>query len=157
MKKLLVICLSLILVTSFATPVFAYSGSGEVEVTAHVYSSYDIYIPATIDAYMGTAEVKIVAQLEDNYRVDVFVQNADYDGSIPLTHTNGVNQVKCVFKNTERGETVSSTVPLVSFYATEFVDTYEMTKSFEMEVLAVGKPGQYSGTMVYVFDCYPCE
>lgn len=157
MKKIIAICLSLILVASFATPVFAYSGSGEVEVTAHVYSSYDIFIPATIDAYAETAQVKIVAQLEDNYKVDVYVLNANNSGDIPLTHTNGVDEILCRFKNIERGENVCSTVPLVTFYATELVDTYELTKSFGMEVHSVGKPGNYTGTMVYSFDCTPCE
>ena len=47
MKKLLAICLSLIMVASFAIPVFAYEGTGEVVITAHVPSNYSITIPAS--------------------------------------------------------------------------------------------------------------
>lgn len=153
MKKLLAICLSLILVASFATPVFAYEGTGEVEITAHVPSTYSITIPATMDAYMGSGEVTINgANLEDNYQVDVFVLNVNGVGEIPLTHTNGVDKVICVLRNRELG-TINETTPLVSFSAEEMQDTYTKTKYFDMEVLNVGKAGRYSGTMVYAFYC----
>ncbi len=157
MKKIITICITLVMVISLAVPAFAYTDTGEVEVTAHIYSVYDITIPATIDASMGTAEVSVTGQIEDNYKVEVFVMNATENGGVPLTHTNGTDQLVCFFKNIELGANASDTVPLVTFYATEFVGTDTRVKSFNMEIMAIGKPGIYSGTMVYAFDCRPCE
>lgn len=160
MKKLLALCLTLALLANCATTAFASevpcSGSGEAEVTAHIYSGYLITIPATIDANTGTGEVTISqATLEEGYKVDVYVTNANDNGGITLTHTNGVDEILCVFQNTTLGTTVSSTVPLVTFYATELVDTSTATKSFGMELMLLSTPGQYSGTMTYSFSCDP--
>lgn len=162
MKKILAICLSIFILANCTTTVFATedpcSGSGEAEVTAHIYSGYLIAIPATINANTGTDEVTISqAALEDGYKVDVYVTNANSNGGITLTHTNGVNEILCVFENTTLGTTVSDTVPLVTFYATELMDTSTATKSFGMELMELGIPGHYSGTMTYSFSCTPSE
>ena len=53
MKKILALCLSVVMLLSLSTTAFAAemwdesAGSGETEVYAHIYSSYFISIPAT--------------------------------------------------------------------------------------------------------------
>ena len=125
MKKILVLCLTLVLLANCATTVFAMespcSGSGESEVTAHLYSTYSISIPATIDANMGTAEVTVSqANLEEGYAINVYISNLNEKGGITLTHTNGTDEILCMFQNTELNCAVDGNVPLVSFGAGSF-------------------------------------
>lgn len=162
MKKLLALCLPLVLLANCATTAFAMespcSGSGESEVTAHLYSTYSISIPATIDANIGTAEVIVTqANLEDGYAINVYISNLNENGGITLTHTNGVDEILCTFQNTELNCAVGGNVPLVSFDYNIFSGTNTASKTFGMELLALSQPGVYSGTMTYYFSCDPCE
>lgn len=160
MKKILAICLSIVLFVNCAITAFASevpcSGSGEAEITAHLYSGYLITIPATIDANLGTSEVTISqATLEEGYKVDVYVTNINDKDGITLTHSNGVDEILCLLQNLTLNTTVTDTVPLVTFYATELTDISTATKSFGMELMELGTPGEYSGTMTYSFSCDP--
>lgn len=162
MKKLLTLCLTLVLLANCATTAFALespcSGSGESVVTAHLYSTYTISIPATIDANMGTAEVTVSqANLEDGYAINVYISNLNEKGGITLTHTNGTDEILCMFQNTELNCAVGGNVPLVSFGAGSFYGTDTAAKTFGMELYELSKPGDYSGTMTYYFSCDPCE
>ena len=59
MKKILALCLSIVMLLSLSTTVFAAeywdesAGNGQTEIKAHIYSSYTITIPATIDLSNG--------------------------------------------------------------------------------------------------------
>ena len=162
MKKLLALCLTIVLLANCATTAFAMespcSGSGESVVTAHLYSTYIISIPATIDANMGTAEVTVSqANLEDGYAINVYISNLNEYGGITLTHENGVDQIQCLFQNTEMNCALGGGVPLVSFDSALFSGTDTAAKTFGMELAGLSEPGEYSGTMTYYFSCDPCE
>jgi len=158
MKKLLAICLTLVLVATMTVPVFAYDGTGESQITAHIYSHYNITIPATINADMGNGQVTITdASLEDGYKVDVFVVNADGNGAIVLTHENGTNTIECSFNNLALNRPAGDGVPLVSFLPNEISTEGNATKEFGISVMHYGKAGNYTGTMQYAFSCNPVE
>lgn len=59
MKKIIALCMSIVMLLSLSTTAFAAeywdesAGSGESQVYAHIYSSYSISIPATIDLRNG--------------------------------------------------------------------------------------------------------
>lgn len=163
MKKLIAICLSLVLFATCTTTAFAMedtsAGSGEVQISAHIYSSYTITMPAMIDIEMGSQGAVTItdANIESGYKVDVFVTNADFEGDITLTHTNGVATIDCGLISAEDGGRVSEEKPLVSFRDTE-VDSYgTLMKYFGLEVMPFGTAGYYYGTMTYSFSCNPYE
>lgn len=162
MKKLLALCLSLVLLATCTTTAFAYedscAGSGETEILAHLYSTYSISIPATIDLTAGmTGEVTIIdANLESGYKVDVFVTNLNQSGAVTLTHINdSTSKIDCMLTNIEQNMCASSEVPLVTFYDTEFTTSNTATKYFDMQVAPFGLAGQYTGIMTYSFACSP--
>ena len=165
MKKILALCLTLVLLANCATTAFAAedtcAGSGETEITAHIYSTYTITIPATIDLEAGTrGEVTITdANLESGYKVDVFATNFNNNGGITLTHRdNSMYEITCMLTNIEQNMCATAEVPLVSFYDTE-VPTWgdTATKYFDIQVQNYGLAGHYSGTMTYSFSCNPYE
>ncbi len=162
MKKLLALCLTIILLANCAITAFAYedscAGSGETEILAHLYSTYSISIPATIDLTTGTTgEVTIIdANIESGYKVDVFATNLNQSGAVSLTHiTDSTSKIDCILTNIELNMCASSEVPLVTFYDTEFTTYSTATKYFELLVAPFGLAGQYTGTMTYSFSCSP--
>lgn len=164
MKKILALCLSLILLTTCTPTVFAYedsfAGFGEMEIIAHVYSSYSISIPATIDLTAGMmGEVTILdANLEEGYKVDVYATNFNENGAITLTNTaNSFLTIECRLYNLALSQFASPEVPLVTFNSFEFDGNNTATKNFDIQFAPVGSAGIYSGTMTYSFQCSPCE
>lgn len=165
MKKILALCLTLVLLMSCATTVFAVedtcAGSGETEITAHVYSTYTISIPATIDlteVVMG--EVTIAdANIESGYKVDVFATNLNNNGGITFTKIDdAMYEITCMLTNIEQNMCVTAEVPLVSFYDTELTTWGSTaTKYFDIQVPDYARAGYYSGTMTYSFSCNPYE
>ena len=163
MKKLIAICLSLILLATCAPTAFAMgdtsAGSGEVQLSAHRYSSYTITMPATIDLDMGNQGIVTItdANIESGYKVDVFVTNLNLEGAVSLVHTNGMATMDVWFRNIEENKGATAEVPLVSFRDTEVENYGTLTKYFEMDAMYYGTAGYYCGTMTYSFSCNPYE
>ena len=162
MKKFLSLILALVLVASLSVTAFAAedesAGTGESTVYAHVYSQYNITIPATIDLRQGEqGEVTLSnAMLETGYAVNVYVTNKATNG-IVLTHTNGTSTMECVLQNAElQMQADNGTVPLVSFKLSDIPqDSSSATKYFELLPEKYGMPGDYSGVLQYRFVCEP--
>lgn len=163
MKKLLAICLSLVLLATCAPTAFATgdtsAGSGEVQISAHRYSSYTITMPATINLETTNRGAVTItdANIETGYKVDVFVTNLNNEGALTLTHENGIYGTDCWFTNIEASAAVLSDTPLVSFYDAELDPFGTSTKYFEVHILPYGNAGYFSGTMTYSFSCNPYE
>ena len=142
MKKILALCLSFVLLFSLSTTAFAAewwdesAGSGETTITGHIYSSYQISIPATI-------------ALEYEYT------QCPVDSSIVLQRGNGVESIRGYLTNSE-GYSVSNDNPLiVSFQQSDITNGDSTTKYFTMTYDKMGLPGDYSGIMQYSFCCEP--
>ena len=161
MKKFIALFLALALLASLSVTAFAaedeYAGTGESTVYAHVYSQYNITIPATIDLREGEqGEVTLSnASLEEGYAVNVYVTNKSGNG-ISLMHTNGISTVECMLTNIELNMQASDTTPLVSFKLSDIPqDSSTAIKYFELSTEKYGMPGDYSGTLQYRFVCEP--
>lgn len=169
MKKVLALVLSVLMIASFSTTAFAaetedaYAGSGELQITGHVYSSYTISIPATINLSEGTiCEVTANdAYIEEGYSLDVCVTNLNESGLITLKHvTNQYASTECsIVRYTDSGEIAQTPydAPLVSFVASDFPNGTSCVKYFGLEISQWGTPGDYTGTMTYSFSCNPIE
>ena len=162
MRKILALCLSLVMLATCTTTAFAYedscAGSGETEILAHLYSTYSISIPATIDLTAGmTGEVTIIdANIEYGYKVDVYVTNLNQFGAVTLTHTSdSTSMIDCMLTNIEQNLCATSEVPLVTFFDSELTAFGTATKYFGLDVAPFGLAGQYTGTMTYSFSCSP--
>lgn len=159
MKKVIALITTIVLMMSVSITAFAEdasAGNGESEIRTHIYSSYNITIPAVIDLANGnTADVQLSnAMLEDGYSINVYVTNTEPSGSIRLMHTNGINSIECTFSNIESNMMASNDNPLVTFNKSDIVES-SATKQFEINAESIGVPGNYSGTMQYSFECQP--
>lgn len=164
MKRLITIILSMAIlwitaVTAYAAePWDTSSGTGESQIVAHVYSSYTITIPATINTNDGDQVPVTIstANLEDGYKVDVFVTNLE-DNRLLLHHASKqYDFISVSFVNVEQNAMASDTTPLVTFKATETQEYGEYNKYFVLQVDGFGAAaGDYSGIMTYSFSCTP--
>ncbi len=162
MKKFFAATLTLILLISSSTTAFAadlgdeYAGSGETEIYAHLYSSYQISIPATIDLRNGEQGAVTIssANLESGYVVNVYCTNLT-DGGIRLYNaSNSLNSIICsivdIYNNCNIAD---ATTPIVTFSASE-ISEESLTKYFGLEIMDTwGAAGDYTGTMQYSFSC----
>ena len=158
MKKIITICMCLLMICSMSITAFAFdnsAGTGSTTINAHIYSSYTISIPATIDitGTYGQGAVTINdANLEEGYQVDVYVTNLTNESTVQLMHSDGTTKNGCSFYNTEKQLNVDSTTPLVTFYPADCT-LATATKYFDIMFPGVGKAGAYSGVMNYSFSC----
>lgn len=165
MKKILALCLSIVMLLSFSTTAFAAeywdesAGSGETEVYAHIYSSYSISIPATIDLRNGEqGEITLTdANIEEGYEVNVYCTNI-FENGIRLYHTVDSNiGITCVITNVENTIQYNSETPLATFVQNDFANG-AITKYFGLHLMDnISKAGDYVGVMEYSFECSPIE
>ena len=164
MKKIIAILLSLTMLSSFTTS-FAEEywvesdnvGTGQSEVYDHVYSSYCVVIPATIDLRTGeTGNIKLEsANIENGYNVRIRCSNIE-DGAIKLYHTeDNETYIMCEILNAAWENIPDTETPIATFTQDEY-DSGNNSKDFIIQSMGgTGKPGDYSGTVQYSFDCVP--
>lgn len=163
MKKILALCLSFVMLLSLSTTAFAAewwdesAGSGETTITGHIYSSYQISIPATIALEYEYTQCPVTisqSNIENGYAVNVYCTNL-VDSSIVLQRGNDVESIRGYLTNSE-GYSVSNDNPLiVSFVQSDITNNGSVTKYFTMTYDKMGLPGDYSGIMQYFFCCEP--
>lgn len=169
MKKVLALVLSVLMIASFSTTAFAaetedaYAGSGELQVTGHVYSSYNITIPATINI-QDTPMCEVAVNdgyIEEGYSLDVYVTNLNDSGLLSLKHiTDPYASTDCSVLRYEGDSTVNVTTPndpIVSFTAADFPSGTSCVKYFGLVISQWGTPGDYTGIMKYSFSCNPID
>lgn len=158
MRKIIAVLLSVAMlatmsVTAFAAEPDEFAGSGQSEVFAHVYSHYQVNIPATIDLQEGNLSfIKLTdANIEDGYSVKVFCTNTDVNG-IRLKHETKENTfVICSIFNSN-GELCDDETPMATFTKSD-VSENSAIKEIRLEPETWGIPGNYSGTLTYSFSC----
>lgn len=165
MKKILALCLSIIMLLSLSTTAFAAeywdesAGSGETTITGHIYSSYQITIPATISLDYEFTQCPVTisqSNIENGYAVNVYCTNL-VDSTIVLQREDGADSIRCYLTN-EDGYSISNDNPLiVSFVQSDITNGDSVTKYFTATYDKWGLPGDYSGVMQYSFDCSPIE
>ncbi len=167
MKKILALCLSFVMLLSLSTTAFAAefwdesAGSGETTITGHIYSSYQISIPATIALNYEQTECMVTlsqSNIESGYAVNVYCTNLTNDNAIRLEKNNVDGEgLNCYLSNNE-GYAITVDNPLiVSFQQTDIVNGDSTTKPFYLTYDKMGLPGDYSGIMQYSFCCEPVE
>ena len=167
MKKIFALVLSVVMILCCSVTAFAYedtyAGSGELEVTGHIYSSYNITIPATINIKdTPICEVTVNdGYIEEGYSLDVFVTNLNDSGFLSLKHvTDQYASAECSVLRYEGDSTVTVTTPnepIVSFTASDFPSGTSCVKYFGLEMSQWGTPGDYTGIMKYSFSCNPID
>lgn len=165
MKKILALCLSFVLLLSLSTTAFAAepwdesAGSGETTITGHIYSSYQISIPATIALEYEYTQCPVTisqCNIENGYAVNVYVTNLE-DSSIILRRGNDNESIRCYLTNADGYGLSGDNTRLVSFQQSDIVNGDSVTKYFTMSYDKMGLPGDYSGIMQYSFCCEPVE
>lgn len=165
MKKILALCLSFVMLFSLSTTAFAAeiwdesAGSGETTITGHIYSSYEISIPATITLDYEFTQCPITineSNIENGYAVNVYCTNISDNNTILLEHTvNSGDSINC-YLTSYNGNAVNIDNPLLaSFVQSDITNGATTTKYFTMTYEKWGMPGDYSGVMQYSFCCEP--
>lgn len=162
MKKIIALCLSAIMLLSLSTTAFAAeywdesAGNGQTEIKAHIYSSYTITIPATIDLSNGEqGEVKLSnPNLESGYQINVYCTNL-VDSAVRLEKI-GVSgeSINCYLTSSD-GYGVSNDNPLLVSFRQEDITNMDNYKYFSINYNKMGMAGDYTGIMEYSFCCEP--
>lgn len=148
------------MIASFSTTAFAAemwdesARSGETEVLSHIYTSYTITIPATIDLSNGEQGAVTLsdANIEDGYEVNVQCTNI-FENGIKLYHVDGISgSITCVITDIDYTYNYDSNTPIATFVQRDFANG-EITKYFGMHLMDIGKASDYVGTMEYSFEC----
>lgn len=165
MKRIIAIVLSLVMVSAFSTTAFAAemwdesAGEGETTITGHIYSSYQISIPATVtlDYYNTQCPVTLTqANIENGYAINVYCTNLT-DSAIRLQHMSIPEEGIHCHLTRDDGYGVTNDNPLlVSFTQSDITDS-ETVKYFSMNYDKMGITGDYSGIMQYSFCCEPVQ
>ena len=154
MKKALSILCALATAATMPISAFAADGTGETEFTAHVYSRYEITIPATVNADTETQVPVTISEayIENGYKVTVNAENIDVQGLRLTNPNNQYAEYYVQFTNNDTGEMVYENVPLVTFNTNEIVNN-TATKYFGISANPSTMPGNYSGTLQFSFEC----
>ncbi len=166
MKRFISIVLAMLImfvpVTAFAgTMENAMSnpaGTGEATIRDHIYSTYTIQIPETIeiDELNDTFNVGLTNDnIEDGYSVEVWITNLDENGAITLTNArDNSTETATISKDIGNGneQTVNNSEALAYFHHDNVNSS--QTQTARINITERGTTaGYYEGTITY---CYAC-
>ena len=154
-KKMLSDICALAVASALPLSVSAADGSGETVFNAHVYSSYEITIPETVDVD-STTQVPVSltsAYIENGYSVKVSADNLSMEGLKLLNPNYQYSEYYVSFTNLDTNEIANSENGLlVTFNASEIVN-FSATKYFGIAPGQSLMPGDYTGTLQFSFEC----
>lgn len=164
MKKFTAILLTLIMSLTFTSTCFAESyymwestsGNAQTEVLAHVYSTYTIIIPATINLNENdNCSISISDNnLEEGYQINVYCTNMQ-DGCIQMHHCQDSDITTYCEILTLDGQHFADNTPIATFTQQEL----SYGNNIRNFLLALRnepvKAGDYTGIVEYYFDCSP--
>lgn len=154
-KKMLSVICALAVASALPLSVSAADGSGETVFNAHVYSSYEITIPETVDVD-STSQVPVSlsnAYIENGYSVKVSADNLSMQG-LKLSNLNYEYAEYYVgFTNLDTNETANSDNGLLVTFNTNEIVNNAATKYFEITPGQSLMPGDYTGTLQFSFEC----
>ena len=162
MKRIVTFCLSMVMLmalcmTAFATEFWDESaGSGTSQIYGHIYSSYTITIPATIDLRNGEQGSVTIenGNIESGYAVNVYCTNIGENG-IKLNHVEKNTSVECALMSADGLTRFDSNTPFASF-TNDDISAQTTTKYFRLQITDRWmSAGDYVGTMEYSFRCEP--
>ena len=159
MKKIICLLMAVMLIvgctfSASATEFNAYNqnvGSGEIAVTSHLYSHFDISIPETLDTSVG-GEVAITnASIEDGYAIKVSVSNFNNRHCIEMTHKT---QPNVTAEMTLRGNWGFNKEPdVIVKFTDDDIQNGSATSPLNANIDSRAVAGEYEGTVSYFIDC----
>lgn len=167
MKKIIALLLSLVMLLSLTITssaeeymVESMEGWGQTEILAHIYSTYTITIPATIDLRESNQSTITIsnAVLEDGYEVNVYCTNIDdsINGIIMYNVSNNPNTASCAILD-ENGIRMTAKTPLATFNQTD-ITSHTTTRNFQLELITNDAvAGDYTGIADFHFECTPIQ
>ena len=162
MKRIVTLWLSMVILmalcmTAFATEFWDESaGSGTSQIYGHIYSSYTITIPATIDLRNGEQGSVTIenGNIESGYAVNVYCTNIGENG-IKLNHVEKNTSVECALMSADGVTRFDSNTPFASF-TNDDISAQNTTKYFRLQITDRWmSAGDYTGVMEYSFRCEP--
>lgn len=163
MKKIFALCLSFVMLLSLSTTAFAAepwdesAGGGETTITGHIYSRYEISIPATIALEYEYTQCPVTisqCNIENGYAVNVYCTNLE-NGAVRLELERANESIYCHITNADGYGLTGDNTLLASFQQSDITNGDSTTKYFTMSYDKMGLPGDYSGIMQYSFCCEP--
>lgn len=167
MKKIFAILIALMVVSAVATPAIAAEfygnaedgqyGSGQIEVTHHSYSTFQLDIPLYADSSIANYITASNPNLEDGYQIEVYVTNLNEDGTIDMVHTSGDVSKMVLYNESNIWQLTYDNPLLASFTIEDFNNTSSATSIFWLQG---GDPysmkaGTYTGIICYRIQCNP--
>lgn len=162
MKRIVNLCLSMVIIMALCMTAFAAefwdesAGNGTSQVYGHIYSSYTIKIPATIDLRNGEQGSVTIenGNIESGYAVNIYCTNIGENG-IRLNHVEKNTSVECALMSADGLYHYDSITPFASF-TNDDIAAQNTTKYFKLEIIDRWmSAGDYVGTMEYSFRCEP--
>lgn len=168
MKKVFSIVIALALILSMAIPALAAEtygytgdteqyGSGQIEVTHHSYSTFQLDIPLYADSSMPNYITASNPNIEDGYQIEIYVTNLNEDGTLNMTHTSGEVSTMVLYNETDIINLSYANPLLASFAIDDFDDTMTATSIFWIQGgdQYSMKAGTHTGTICYRIECNP--
>ena len=157
MKKLISALCACTLALTMPLSAYAVDGSGETVFNAHVYSSYEITIPETVDVD-STTQVPVSltsAYIENGYSVKVSADNLSMEGLKLLNPNYQYSEYYVSFTNLDTNEIANSENGLLVTFNTSEIVNFSATKYFGVSPGQSLMPGDYTGTLQFSFECTP--
>lgn len=172
MKKIICLMIAIIMIIACtisvgATDYYGYdnnisndqnSSSGTIEVSGHVYSHFTITIPEYIsvenpnDGVVRATDVS----LEDNYVINIGVDNLNDNNKITLTHTSddsATTEMSINGNYTRLSGDTSNTI--IQFTNNDFANGDSAEAWIACQLDGSAKAGDYQGVIMYSVACEP--
>lgn len=153
---------------SMAVPAFAAStygyigdeeqyGTGNIEVTHHSYSTFQLDIPLYADSAMPNQITASYPNIEDGYQIEISVTNLNEDGTIDMVHTSGAVSGMILYNETDAMQLTYNQNVLATFAIDDFDASQTATSVFYIQGgdQFSMKAGTHTGTICYRIECNP--